>query len=226
MKKIYFLLLTVTITLSLFAQSPQKMSYQAVIRDSENKLVVNSEIGMRISILQGSAEGTAVYTEIRTPVTNDNGLVTFKIGGDGANSVTGVISAIDWSVGPYFIKTETDPSGGTGYTITGTSQLLTVPYAFHAKTAETISEPIVESDPLFAAWDKSTGIVITGSQVTDLQDYLTEETDPLFAASPAAGIEAADIAGLAEAHLWGVHAEAGWMVPSRGSCSSTVAMPT
>jgi uncharacterized protein (TIGR02145 family) len=48
---------------------------------------------------------------------------------------------------------------------------LTVPYAFHAKTAETISVPIVESDPLFAAWDRSAGIEITESQVSDLKNY-------------------------------------------------------
>ncbi|MGF1586295.1 MAG: fibrobacter succinogenes major paralogous domain-containing protein [Bacteroidales bacterium] len=172
MIKLYSLLLTfIVTTLSVFAQPPAQMSYQAVIRDSEGKLVVNAGAVMRISILQGSAEGTAVYTETRTPVTNANGLVTFTIGGNGTNSVTGVFSAIDWSDGPYFIKTETDPSGGTGYTITGTSQLLTVPYAFHAKTAETISVPIVESDPLFADWDRSAGIMITESQVSDLQTY-------------------------------------------------------
>jgi hypothetical protein len=69
MIKLYSLLLTVTITtLSVFAQPPHKMSYQAVIRDSEGRLVVSRDIGMRISILQGSAGGTAVYTETRTPV--------------------------------------------------------------------------------------------------------------------------------------------------------------
>jgi uncharacterized protein (TIGR02145 family) len=172
MIKLYSLLLTVTITtLSVFAQTPHKMSYQTVIRDSEGRLVVSRDIGMRISILQGSAMGTAVYTETRTPVSNANGLVTFEIGGNGTNSVTGAFSAIDWSDGPYFVKTETDPSGGISYTITGTSQLLTVPYAFHAKTAETISVPIVESDPLFAAWDRSAGIEITESQVSDLKNY-------------------------------------------------------
>lgn len=47
-------------------------------------------------------------------------------------------NTIDWSAGPYFIETKTDPTGGTNYTITGTSQLLSVPYALHAKTAETV----------------------------------------------------------------------------------------
>ena len=44
----------------MFAQAPQKMSYQAVIRNNSNALVTNSEVGMQISILQTSASGTAV----------------------------------------------------------------------------------------------------------------------------------------------------------------------
>ena len=38
--------------------------------------------------------------------------------------------------------------------------------------------PQEEFDPVFTAWDKSTGISITESQITDLGSYLTEETDP------------------------------------------------
>jgi uncharacterized protein (TIGR02145 family) len=111
------------------AQALQKMSYQAVIRNSINQLVTSQKVGMQISILQGSATGTVVYTETQTPSTNTNGLVSIEIGG-----ATG-FNAIDWSTGSYFIKTETDPTGGTNYTITGTSQLLSVPYALYAKTA-------------------------------------------------------------------------------------------
>ena len=115
------------------AQAPEAMSYQAVIRDVNNVLVSNSTVGMRISILQGSVNGSAVYVETQTPGSNANGLVSIQIGE--GNVVTGSISDIDWVVGPYFIKTETDPTGGTNYTITGTSQLLSVPYALYAKTS-------------------------------------------------------------------------------------------
>ena len=111
------------------AQTPAKMSYQAVIRDVSNKLVTNQSVGVRISILQGSVTGTAVYTETQTPATNSNGLMSIEIG-DGST-----FNSIDWSNGPYFIKTETDPDGGTNYSISGTSQLLSVPFAFYAKTS-------------------------------------------------------------------------------------------
>ncbi len=133
MKKVITIFAAVLLTAGVFAQIPQKMSYQAVVRNSSNTLIANTQIGMKISILQGAATGTVVYTETQTPTTNANGFVSIEIGGG-----TG-FNSIDWTAGPYFIETKTDPTGGTNYTITGTSQLLSVPYALHAKTAETIS---------------------------------------------------------------------------------------
>jgi hypothetical protein len=131
MKRLYTLLAAVLLTASAFAQVPEKMSYQAVVRDAGNSLVTSQPVGMQISILQGSVSGTAVYVETHTPNTNINGLVSLEIG---SGTTTDDFSTIDWSAGPYFIKTETDPTGGTTYTITGTSQLMSVPYALHAKT--------------------------------------------------------------------------------------------
>jgi len=118
------------LTLSSFAQAPEKMSYQAVIRGANNALVTNQQVGMQISILQGS---TAVYEETQTPTSNTNGLVSLEIGT--GTVISGSFTAIDWSADTYFIKTETDPTGGTNYTITGTSQLLSVPYALYATTS-------------------------------------------------------------------------------------------
>jgi hypothetical protein len=119
-----------------FAQAPQKMSYQCVVRKPGGELVANQNIGLRISILQGSTSGNVVYQETYNPnpQTNANGLVTVEIGGGVA--LSGTFSDIEWASGTYFLKTETDPTGGTSYTISGTSQLLSVPYALHAKTAE------------------------------------------------------------------------------------------
>ena len=129
MRKIFTFLAILLLTVTVFAQSPEKMSYQAIIRDASNKLLTSQTVGMQISVLQGSSTGTVVYTETQTPLTNANGMVSIEIGG-GAG-----FNTIDWANGPYFIKTETDPTGGTNYIITGTSQLLSVPYALRAKTA-------------------------------------------------------------------------------------------
>tara|TARA_R110002111_G_scaffold256215_1_gene323236 strand:+ start:2496 stop:3449 length:954 start_codon:yes stop_codon:yes gene_type:complete len=134
MNKFLTLLAVLLLSANTFAQAPEKMSYQAVVRDSGDNLVTNQAVGMQISILQGSASGTAVYVETQTPTTNTNGLVSIEIGT--GSLVSGNFSTIDWSADSYFVKTETDPTGGTTYTITGTSELLSVPYALHAKTAD------------------------------------------------------------------------------------------
>ncbi len=132
MKNIYPSLILLFLTLNIYAQSPEKMSYQAIVRDTKNTLVSNKTIGMQISILQSNITGKVVYSETHSVDTNLNGLVSLEIG---RGSTSDNFSTIDWSAGPYFIKTETDPTGGTNYTITGTSQLMSVPFALYANTS-------------------------------------------------------------------------------------------
>ncbi len=115
------------ISSSIFAQAPQKMSYQAVIRNTSGALVTSTSVGMKISILQGTATGNVAYSETQIASTNANGLVSLEIGA--GTVVSGTFAGINWSTGPYFIKTETDPLGGTNYSITGTNELMSVPYA-------------------------------------------------------------------------------------------------
>lgn len=133
MKKLLLSIIFISITLFGFSQSPEKMSYQSVIRDENNALLVNQPIGMRVSILQGEIEGTSVYSETHTVNTNGNGLASLEIGG--GTVLSGVLADIDWASGPYYILTEVDINGGTNYTITSTSQLMSVPYALYAKNA-------------------------------------------------------------------------------------------
>lgn len=133
-----FTLLAFLILTNSFAQTPEKISYQAIIRDVNNNLVANTIIGTQISILKTTINGIAVYTETHSQTTNENGLVNLEIG---TGTTSDIFSDIDWASDDYFIKTETDPTGGTNYTITGTSQLLSVPYALHAKTASKIIYP-------------------------------------------------------------------------------------
>ncbi len=115
------------------AQVPQKISYQAVIRDASNNLLSLKHIGMRISIIKGDANGTPVYIETQEGITNLNGLISLQIG-TGA-ILMGKFSSIDWSKGPYFVFTETDPDGGFDYRINGTSELLSVPFALYSATS-------------------------------------------------------------------------------------------
>jgi hypothetical protein len=115
------------INTSIFAQAPQKMSYQAIIRNSNDSLLVSTSVGMRISLVQGSPTGTVVFSETQTATTNANGLVSLQIGM--GTAVSGTFASIDWAAGPYYVKTETDITGGTNYTIISSNELLSVPYA-------------------------------------------------------------------------------------------------
>lgn len=150
MKKIYTLMSAVLITINVFAQAPGKMSYQAVVRNSSNTLVANSSVGMRFSIVQGSANGTVSYSEEQIPTTNANGLANVEIGGNDG------FGMIDWTNGPYFIKTETDPTGGSDYTITGTSELLSTPFALHAQSAGVAKYGLNEYQNLSSVLEKGT----------------------------------------------------------------------
>ncbi|MEL0454881.1 hypothetical protein WJN01_01475 [Flavobacteriaceae bacterium SZ-1-7] len=175
MKRICATVTSLLMTLILWAQSPEMMSYQAIIRNASNELVVNQGVGMQISILQGSASGAAVFVETHQVSTNGNGLITVEIG---AGITSDDFSAINWGVGPYFIKTETDPSviGGVNYTITGVSRLLSVPYALHAKTAEAVTGVIddADADP---ANEKITNVQLNGSMLEITEGGQTYSVD-------------------------------------------------
>ena len=130
--KILFILLVLSVNIC--AQAPQKMSYQAVIRNSNNSLIVSTPIGIKVSVLQGSANGTVTYSETQIQNTNINGLVSLEIGM--GTALIGTFSSINWANGPYFIQTEVDPNGGVNYSVMGVTELISVPYALYSANAQ------------------------------------------------------------------------------------------
>jgi hypothetical protein len=134
MNKIFTLASALLFTAIGVAQAPNKMSYQSVIRDNQGTLVANRNVTIQISILKGSKSGEAVYVENHTVSTNVNGLISLEIGG--GKTIMGKFASIDWSNDSYFVKTATDPKGGSDFSIIGISEFLSVPYAFHALKAE------------------------------------------------------------------------------------------
>lgn len=169
-----------------FAQIPQldeipkTMSYQAIIRNGSQGLVVNGTISVRISIIKGSEFGNPVYVEAHNARTNGNGLVTLQIGG--GTSLFGVYDSVQWSSGPYFLRTETDPLGGTEYSITSVSQILSIPYALYSLKAVHADSVMHELDPLFSS---SIASGITSQDTVQWNAKLDTEVDPMFEASPA-----------------------------------------
>lgn len=149
--KYYILLILLFILLSspILSQTPQSISYQAVVRDYNGALVVNTQINIQISILQDSISGTPLYIEEQMPTTNENGLFSIEIGSENATLISGDFHQINWSIGSYYIKSEFDLSGNSDFSLIGISKILSVPYAFHASTADSITGNIQETDPIY-----------------------------------------------------------------------------
>jgi hypothetical protein len=134
MKKLILSLVAIaTISLCSFGQAPEGFKYQAVVRDAGNVILNNQAVGMRMTIQQGAIGGTTVYSETFSTTTNAYGLVNLEIG-NGTLSA-GNFTSIDWANGPFFMETAVDVTGGTNYSVMGTSQLMSVPYALYAKTS-------------------------------------------------------------------------------------------
>ena len=145
MKHLLILIFLLTSLHYSYAQAPEKFSYQAIVRDSEGMLIKNQPVKLRISILKGSTTSPAVYTESHNIQTNENGLVSLEIGTgiidtDTENTSFNTFSAIEWGKDSYFLKVEADVKNDNTYSLSGISQLLSVPYALHAKTAANITD--------------------------------------------------------------------------------------
>lgn len=118
------------ITLAAFAQAPQGFNYQAVARDAAGTALSNQAVGLQISLRQGTATGTTVYTETHAVTSNSLGLINLVVGS--GTPVLGTFSSVDWSAGPYFIEISMDITGGSSYVLMGAQQLMSVPYALYA----------------------------------------------------------------------------------------------
>lgn len=136
MKPLFSLFVVLCLIVPSFAAaqgSPQLMNYQGVARDNGGNVLANQNIALQLSIISGSATGTVEYSETQATTTNDFGLFNIEIGG--GTVVSGTFSAVNWGSTSHFLKVELDAAGGTSYQEMGTSQLLSVPYAFYAKVS-------------------------------------------------------------------------------------------
>ncbi|MDC1460032.1 hypothetical protein N8304_00625, partial [Flavobacteriaceae bacterium] len=164
MIKKFFVLLFFCLTLS-YAQSPEKFTYQSIIKNSSGYLLKSQEVGLKISVLFNSSNGIPVYSEEHSVESNNNGLVTLIIG-DGVSS--DVFADIDWGNGEYFLKVEVDPEGGVNYVMEQTSQLLSVPYALYAGNAKVNLSVIGQSY-----------VTVSGSQITVNKIEASKDIDGL-----------------------------------------------
>jgi len=133
MKNYLSIVILLFLGLSLNAQAPQGFNYQATVRNASGDLVISQNVSFSFNVIQGSQTAEPTYSENHTLLTDDLGQVSLIIGQ--GSPTAGVFSELDWSLGSYYLGIELDT--GNGYVAMGTTQLLSVPYALHAKTAET-----------------------------------------------------------------------------------------
>jgi hypothetical protein len=185
-RNLFCSLLLMTLTIS-SAQVPQKFNYQAVVRDAQQGLVTNQDVGFRLSILESSADGTPVYVETHLVSTNSFGLADLVIGE--GSVVSGTFTDIPWGEEIFFLKVEMDQSGGSAYEHVGTSQLISVPYALYSANLssptqkftiqETEGHPVdsalfevrnVEGQTVFAVYPEGTRIYILDEEAKGRKD--------------------------------------------------------
>ncbi len=209
MKKVINTFVLSILCIGVLAQAPQMFNYQAVLRNDSGEIMPSESITVITEIIKGSASGSIVFTETHNIVTNNYGLMNIRIG---SKQPLGVV---DWTDDYYFLQVKID---GTPM---GAVQLLTVPFAMHATSAEIFTGEFTEDDPTVPQYVKD----IEEDDINNWNDaydwgdhaevgYLTElsaESDPVFLASPAADIETTDIANWDEAYDWGDHSDANYL---------------
>lgn len=165
------IILLVLLSTGLLAQN-QGISYQAVARDAGGQLLANENIAVKFSILQNNPAptGLLVFQETHNTSTNDYGLFNLEIGS--GNVLNGMWGAIDWPAGPHFLQVEIDE--GSGYINMGTTELVSVPYAKHANTADALTDP---------DWDRS------GNDLTNTNSGEVTINNALFPNSGASAIQ-------------------------------------
>lgn len=160
-------------TVHLSGQAPESIRYQSVIRDHNHAVIADQQIGLHVIIARDVEASIVVYAESHNTTTGPSGMANIEIGAGSMES--GIFTDIDWSSGPYYVKTGIDPEGGTSYSLEGAVQLLSVPYAYYAKTAGSVAG-ITETQGLgdvLAVSDSAGGQIRDVIDPTDDQDAVT-----------------------------------------------------
>lgn len=158
MKKINLLLLSMLLTVSVaVAQVPEAINFQAIARDVDGEVMVDANIQIRLTVLDGSATGTEVYQELRALTTNSYGSFAFQIGKDADYVTAGSFADIAWETGEKYLKIDYDPTNQFVWDLTlGTIQLVSVPYALAAGAVTYIDlTDVADGDVL--VYNSSTG---------------------------------------------------------------------
>ena len=117
---------------SIFAQSPPGIPYQAEVRNESGEVLTNTNVNVRFTLHELTANGTVSYQETHSLTTNEIGLFAATIGAGAA--VQGTFASINWAQTTKFLQVEVDT--GSGWITLGNQQLMSVPYAMYAANSQ------------------------------------------------------------------------------------------
>src|SRR6266498_905858 len=175
MKKLFlFWLLGFFLSATVYAQKiPQGMKYQAVARNLSGEILVNQKISLKISlggISSGSKSLVNYYSEAHDVITDQLGLFTLVIGEGKVQS--GTFNEIPWSTEDIWMQVAIKDKGKTDFSTISNSKLLAVPYAFHAGTANSLSNNKISSQTVSNAGVPSQSWSLFGNSTTGPGDKL------------------------------------------------------
>jgi len=128
-------MLTLLVSTHLGAQAPQLINYQAIARDAAGNELSGTSLLVNVRISTDMSNTNVVYSETHNVTTNSFGLMNLQIGGGAV--VSGAMTAISWGTSAHYLNIRVDQTlTGSSYVDMGTTQLVSVPYALYAKTAE------------------------------------------------------------------------------------------
>ncbi|MCM1067241.1 MAG: hypothetical protein NC418_06690 [Muribaculaceae bacterium] len=114
-------------------QARTTMKYQALVCDEAGKAMPNAQVSLKVAIHQGSADGENVLGEVYSTVTSPAGVAYINIGEQSQGTT---LDDLDWAGTTYFLELSIDR--GEGFVSTGSQQILSVPRAIHAATAQAV----------------------------------------------------------------------------------------
>ncbi|MBQ4820678.1 tail fiber domain-containing protein [Aquimarina sp. MMG016] len=183
MKKLLLVICGLLAGNMLLAQSPQGFNYQTVVRDTNGDVLADQSIGFEMQLLEDSTTGTTIYTETHMVTTNAQGVATMIIG---QGTTTDDFTTVDWSNHIYYLQVAVDASGGSNYSVVGLSQLVSVPYALHAKTSEDSTFTTVTNVTSNSKGDYTNDDIVFGSPSLDNDGDTTHDNRMFFDKSKAA----------------------------------------
>jgi uncharacterized protein (TIGR02145 family) len=179
---VFLLLLTFFFQFStVVAQVPDAINFQAIARDSDGEVMANTNIQLRLTILEGAADGTEVYQELRALTTNDYGSFSFQIGRDANYITVGTFDEIDWAGNSKFLKIDYDPTNTFTFDLSlGTIEFVSVPYAFAAGDVTYIDLTGVQNGDVLV-YNETTGKFEPGQVAGGDVDWADIQNTPNFA---------------------------------------------